>query len=68
MRYAFIRAVGRDAVKLAVTRDGESKAYRVRNDYVFVMAGGEPPYPLLKGMGVEFGGDQAEPVAEAAGD
>lgn len=27
------------------------------NDYVFVFAGGEPPFGLLRGMGVGFGGE-----------
>ncbi|NTV03572.1 NAD(P)-binding domain-containing protein [bacterium] len=30
------------------------------NDFVFVFAGGDPPFPLLKKIGVVFGGDQAE--------
>ena len=29
----------------------------VSNDYVFVFAGGEPPFELLRQMGVRFGGD-----------
>ncbi len=29
------------------------------NDYVFVFAGGEPPFDLLRQMGVRFGGDAA---------
>jgi thioredoxin reductase len=33
------------------------------NDYVFVFAGGEPPFELLRQMGVRFGGDAAPPVA-----
>lgn len=33
-------------------------------DFVFVMAGGEPPYPLLKKVGIQFGGE-SEAVAEA---
>jgi len=36
----------------------------VRADFVFVMAGGEPPYPLLKKVGIQFGGE-SEAVAEA---
>ncbi len=27
------------------------------NDYVFVFAGGDPPFALLRGMGVRFGGE-----------
>ena len=30
---------------------------RVKNSYVFIFAGGDPPYPLLKNMGIQFGGD-----------
>ena len=33
------------------------------NDWVFVFAGGEPPFPLLRAMGVEMGG----PAGEGAG-
>lgn len=29
------------------------------NDYVFVFAGGEPPFELLRQMGIRFGGDAA---------
>ena len=38
------------------------------NDYVFVFAGGEPPFPLLRAMGVQMGGDAAggETTARAA--
>jgi len=30
------------------------------NDYVFVFAGGEPPFELLRQMGIRFGGDAPE--------
>jgi thioredoxin reductase len=33
----------------------------VPNDYVFVFAGGEPPFGLLRQMGVRFGGASAAP-------
>lgn len=32
----------------------------IPNDYVFVFAGGEPPFALLRQMGVRFGGDPSE--------
>jgi thioredoxin reductase (NADPH) len=35
------------------------------NDYVFVFAGGEPPFGLLRQMGIRFGGD-ARPSASAS--
>ena len=38
------------------TPDG---ARELANDYVFVFAGGEPPFELLRHMGVRFGGDGA---------
>ncbi len=28
------------------------------NDYVFIFAGGEPPFKLLKEIGIQFGGDE----------
>lgn len=34
-------------------------ARELSNDYVFVFAGGEPPFELLRQMGVRFGGDAA---------
>ena len=38
----------------------------LRNDYVFVFAGGEPPFPLLAAMGVVMGGDAAGVAAQVA--
>ena len=35
------------------------------NDYVFVFAGGEPPFDLLRRMGVRFGGDGSPGPAAA---
>ncbi len=49
----------------AVLQIGEANNVRettIRADYVFVLAGGEPPYPLLKTIGVRFNG---EPEATA---
>ncbi|MGB5106814.1 MAG: NAD(P)-binding domain-containing protein [Candidatus Zixiibacteriota bacterium] len=34
------------------------------NDYVFVFAGGDPPYEWLKGMGIKFGGEAKRPAVE----
>ncbi len=30
------------------------------NDFVFIFAGGDPPFPLLREIGIVFGGDQAD--------
>jgi thioredoxin reductase (NADPH) len=37
------------------------------NDYVFVFAGGEPPFALLRQMGIRFGGDGSKPAVAASG-
>jgi thioredoxin reductase/NAD-dependent dihydropyrimidine dehydrogenase PreA subunit len=42
-----------DCVRL---RAGD-KPLELPNDYVFVFAGGEPPFELLRQMGIRFGGD-----------
>jgi len=42
------------------TADGE---LLLANDYVFVLIGGVPPFPLLRDIGIRFGGEPA--VAEA---
>lgn len=46
-----------DAVVVKVLDRGVERQHRLRNDHVLVCAGGEPPYPLLRGMGVRFNGD-----------
>jgi len=50
-----VRSIGTEHVDLALG----ARAARLPNDFVFVFAGGEPPYPLLKGMGVRFWGEVA---------
>jgi thioredoxin reductase/NAD-dependent dihydropyrimidine dehydrogenase PreA subunit len=50
-----VRSIGEDHVDLTVG----ARPTRVGNDCVFVFAGGEPPYPLLKGIGVRFWGEEA---------
>jgi len=41
-------------------------ARELPNDYVFVFAGGEPPFELLRQMGIRFGGDAAPGAAGPA--
>ena len=41
-------------------------ARELPNDYVFVFAGGEPPFELLRQMGIRFGGDAAPDAAGPA--
>jgi thioredoxin reductase len=47
-----------DCVRLKL---GE-RVVELPNDYVFVFAGGEPPFGLLRQMGIRFGGDGREPI------
>jgi len=54
-----VKEIGPDAVTLAV--GGET--VHLPNDYVFVFAGGEPPYAFLRAAGVSFGGQPAANVA-----
>jgi thioredoxin reductase/NAD-dependent dihydropyrimidine dehydrogenase PreA subunit len=39
----------------------------IPNDFVFVFAGGDPPFALLKQMGVRFGGEASAAAARPAG-
>ncbi len=48
--------IGRDEVRIR-TAEGE---LTLANDYVFVLIGGEPPFPFLRSIGVRFG-DEAAP-------
>jgi len=50
-----VESIGEREVVLRTPAGTETLA----NDYVFVLIGGEPPYDLLRGMGVRFGGDGA---------
>jgi thioredoxin reductase len=36
-----------------------AETVRLPNDYVFVFAGGDPPFAFLKKIGVRFGGASA---------
>ncbi|QQR75466.1 MAG: NAD(P)-binding domain-containing protein [Holophagales bacterium] len=45
-----------------VSLETATGSLQLENDYVFVLIGGDPPYALLRGMGVRFGGEQAGSV------
>ncbi len=45
------------------TADGPTE---IRNDCVFIFAGGDPPFGLLNRMGIQFGGGLAEARAASA--
>lgn len=50
-----ILAIEKDAVLLDLRGEGAQRQERLPNDWVFIFAGGEPPFPLLQKMGVRFG-------------
>jgi len=45
-----------------VRRGDETEDVEIPIDYVFVLAGGEPPYPFLKSIGIRFGEGSAAPA------
>lgn len=53
------------SVVLKVEQEGIYRSATLQNDYVFICAGGDPPYPFLRGLGIRFNGDP-EPVAQSA--
>ena len=62
-----VTEIGATSVQLKI--EGQ-RDLELPNDYAFVFAGGVPPFPLLKSMGVAFGGQatSSEPVpAQIAG-
>jgi len=54
-----VRAIGPASVTLARGEGPAAALEEIGNDFVLVLAGGDPPYPLLKGMGVRMGGTGA---------
>ncbi|MGB5881463.1 MAG: NAD(P)-binding domain-containing protein [Thermoanaerobaculia bacterium] len=41
-------------------RLNDDRIVEVANDYVFIFAGGVPPFDFLRGLGIRFGGDPEE--------
>ena len=58
-----VTGISPDQVQLTT---GSGEILGVDNDYVFVFAGGVPPFGFLKGIGVAFGGE-TEPGAVGRG-
>ncbi len=55
-----VKRIEKDSVLLSYREDGIDNTLQLSNDFVFVCAGGEPPYDLLRGCGVRFNGDTVE--------
>ena len=64
-----VKSVQPGSAVLQVEEAGNVRETSVRADYVFVLAGGDPPYPLLKKIGIRFNGEkEAEAPCVAAGE
>lgn len=50
-----VAAIEKGSVIIKV--ENQPQPFRIKNQFVFIFAGGEPPYPLLKSMGIKFGGN-----------
>jgi hypothetical protein len=62
-----VHSVEADRVVLRIREDGGKedgpaleRLEALDNDRVFIFAGGDPPYPLLRTMGVAFGCDPTD--------
>ncbi len=55
-----VKRIEKDSVLLSVRVDGIDNTLQLSNDFVFVCAGGEPPYDLLRSFGVRFNSDEVE--------
>jgi thioredoxin reductase len=62
-----VKSVQPGSAVLLVEEPGNVREIRIRADYVFVLIGGEPPYPLLKKIGIRFHGER-EAQTQCAGD
>jgi thioredoxin reductase len=54
-----VKEILEDSVKI----DQAGKSIEIPNDYVFIFAGGIPPFDMLKKMGIKFGGEMV-PLAK----
>ena len=59
-----VEGIAADSVLLRFSEDGVERRGKLQNSYVFVLAGGEPPYPLMRNIGVRFGGDAERAAAD----
>jgi thioredoxin reductase (NADPH) len=50
---------------MVLLKIGEKETRELANDFVFIFAGGEPPFKMLQEIGVTFGGE-AKPVVPTA--
>ena len=61
-----VKRIEDGSVLLTVRENGVESTLPLPNDFVFVCAGGEPPYELLRSLGIRFNGDQVGELARDA--
>ncbi len=54
-----VKEIKKDVVIL----NQNGKTIELKNDYVFIFIGGEPPFGFLRKIGVKFGADLAKEVS-----
>ncbi len=52
-----VERIDPDSVTLSISKDDVRRNKQLPNDYTLIFAGGEPPYPLLHSLGIQFGGE-----------
>lgn len=61
-----VERIEAERVILKLRAAGVEKRFQVANDYVFIFAGGDPPFPLLHRFGISFGAGAPVPEQERA--
>ncbi len=61
-----MRSIAAGGVELVVRDAAGERPLALPNDWVFILAGGTPPFALLRGAGVAFGNDEAAAPAKDA--
>lgn len=59
-----VQRIDEGSAVICVREGDENREVTVAADYVFVLAGGEPPYPFLKSIGIRFGGEDTAAEAQ----
>lgn len=52
-----VKAIEQKSIQLDLPQSQMMQTVQIPNDFVFIFAGGEPPFALLKNIGIRFGGD-----------
>jgi thioredoxin reductase len=61
-----VKFIGANRVTLEVAAQGKESRLEIPNNMVLVLAGGDPPFALLKKIGIRFGGESSLPPTARA--